>query len=323
MKTTRPVAMATEGMVASPHYLASLAGLKVLQEGGSAVDAAIAVNATLGIVYPHMTGMGGDSFWLIHDAEQNKMHALNGSGRSVSGATRERYHQLGLNTIPQRGPHAAITVPGTVDAWCMAHEKFGKVTMRQCLDQAIKYARDGYPVSAGQVHFTRLTAQVLGRYEASSQAFMPGGRVPETGEIMRFPGMADTMEAIASQGRAGFYEGAVRDEIIASLAAAGCEWKPEDISGHRSEWNEAISTTYRGYTCYQHPPNSQGFAHLMVLNILENFDVAALKENRAAYIHLLVEATKLAFRDRDRYLTDPDFSDIPLDRLLSKEYAAE
>src|SRR5690606_36034900 len=126
-----------------------------------------------------------------------------------------------------------------------------------------------------------------------------------------------------SQGRAGFYEGAVRDEIIASLAAAGCEWKPEDISGHRSEWNEAISTTYRGYTCYQHPPNSQGFAHLMVLNILENFDVAALKENRAAYIHLLVEATKLAFRDRDRYLTDPDFSDIPLDRLLSKEYAAE
>ena len=323
MKTTRPVAMATEGMVASPHYFASLAGLKVLQEGGSAVDAAIAVNATLGIVYPHMSGMGGDSFWLIYDADKKKMHALNGSGRAVSGATRERYRKLGLNAIPQRGPHAAITVPGTVDAWCMAHEKFGKVTMRQCLDQAIRYARDGYPVSAGQVHFTRTTAQILGRYEATRDAFMPNGRVPEMGEIMRFPGMANTMEAIADQGRAGFYEGAVRDEILASLAAAGGEWKPEDISGHHSTWGEPISTNYRGYTCYQHPPNSQGFAHLMVLNILENFDVAALKENRAAYIHLLVEATKLAFRDRDRYLTDPEFSEIPLERLLSKEYAAE
>ena len=323
MKTTRPVAMATGGMVASPHYFASLAGLRVLQEGGSAVDAAIAVNATLGIVYPHMSGMGGDSFWLIHDAKENKQHALNGSGRAVSGATRERYRSLGLNEIPRRGPHAAITVPATVDAWCKAHERFGRLPLRQCLDQAIAYARDGYPVSAGQVRFTRDTAQVLGRYEATKRAFMPDDRVPDIGQIMRFPGMAETMEAIGKHGRAGFYEGPVAEEILRAVTAAGGDWKASDLVDCQSTWSEPIATTYRGYTCYQHPPNSQGFAHLMILNILENFDVAALKNDRAAYIHLLVEATKLAFRDRDRYLTDPDFSDIPLERLLSKQYAAE
>ena len=323
MKTTRPLAMATGGMVASPHYFASLAGLRVLQEGGSAVDAAIAVNSTLGIVYPHMTGMGGDSFWLIYDAVENKMHALNGTGPAVSGATRQHYRDLGLSAIPQRGPHAALTVPGAVDAWCKAHERFGKLSLRQCLNAAITYAREGYPVSAGQAQFTRNTAKILGRYEDTRNAFIPQGRLPEVGDIMRFPGMAETMEAIARDGRAGFYEGAVRDEIVRSLTAVGGDWQASDLSNYHGTWSEPISTTYRGYTCYQHPPNSQGFAHLMILNILERFDVAALRTDRAAYIHLLVEATKLAFRDRDRYLTDPAFSDIPLDRLLSKEYAAE
>ena len=323
MKPSRPIAMANGGMVASPHYLASLAGLRVLQDGGTAVDAAIAVNAALGVVYPHMTGMGGDAFWLIYDAQGKQMHALNGTGRTVASATIDRYKRLGLDTIPQRGPHAAITIPGAVDAWCMAHERFGKLPLRTCLDQAIRYARDGYPVSAGQARFTRNTAQILGRYDATVQAFMPGGRVPELGDLLRFPGMADTMEAIAREGRAGFYEGAVRDEIVSSINAAGGEWQASDLTNYRGTWHDPISTTYRGRTCYQHPPNSQGFTHLMVLNILERFDVAALRLNHAAYIHLVVEATKLAFRDRDRYLTDPDFSDIPLDHLLSKDYAAE
>jgi gamma-glutamyltranspeptidase/glutathione hydrolase len=294
-----------------------------LQEGGHAVDAAIAVNATLGVVYPHMTWMGGDSLWLIHDAVANKTAALNGSGRAVASATRERYHQLGLSVIPQRGPQAAVTVPGTVDAWCTAHERFGRLPIRQCLDQAILYARDGYPVSTGQARFTANTAQILARHEATRAAFMPNNRAPEAGEIMRFPGLADTMEAIAENGRAGFYEGPVAEEIVASLAAAGGAWQAQDLKHNRCLWGEPVSTTYRGYTCYQHPPNSQGFAHLMTLNILEQFDVAALKTDQATYMHLVVEATKLAFRDRDRYLTDPAFSDIPLDWLLSKEYAAE
>lgn len=323
MKTTRPLAMATGGMVASPHYLASLAGLRILQDGGSAVDAAVAINSTLGIVYPHMTGMGGDAFWLIYDAKDKQVHALNGTGPAVSGATRDRYRKLGLTTIPRRGPHAALTVPGAVDAWCKAHERFGRLSLRQCLEPAIRYARDGYPVSAGQVEFTRTTAAVLERFEATRTAFMPNGRLPQLGDVMRFPGMAETMESIARDGRAGFYEGAVRDEIVRALTEAGADWQAADLSGYHSTWAKPISTTYRGYTCYQHPPNSQGFAHLMILNILERFDVAALRTDHAAYIHLLVEATKLAFRDRDRYLTDPAFGDIPLDQLLSKEYAAE
>jgi gamma-glutamyltranspeptidase/glutathione hydrolase len=317
------LALATGGMVASPHYLASLAGLRVLQDGGGAVDAAIAVNSTLGVVYPHMTGMGGDSFWLIHDAAHNKVHALNGTGRAVAGATRDYYRKLGLTEIPQRGPHAALTMPGAVDAWCMAHERFGKLPLRACLEPAIRYARHGYPVSAGQARFTRQTAQILGRHDATRDAFMPGGRLPQTSELMRFPRMADTLEAIARAGRAGFYEGAVRDEIIAALAAAGGNWQASDFADHHGDWSDPVSTTYRGYTCYQHPPNSQGFAHLMMLNILENFDVAALQADRAAYIHLVVEATKLAFLDRDRYLTDPAFRGIPLHHLLSKDYAAE
>ncbi len=312
-----------QGMVASPHYLASAAGLRILQDGGTAVDAAIAVNATLGVVYPHMTGMGGDSFWLIYDASEKKVHALNGSGRAVASATRERYKSLGLSAIPRRGPHAAATVPGTVDAWCMAHERFGKLPLQKSLEQAITYARNGYPVSAGQSKFTRDTAQVIASYQATLNAFMPNGRVPQAGEIMRFPDLAQTMEAVAREGRAGFYEGKVSEEIVASLAAAGGAWHTDDLRSHRGTWSDPVSTTYRGYTCYQNPPNSQGFAHLMILNILENFDVASLTTDHAAYMHLTVEATKLAFRDRDRYLTDPEFAKIPMERLLSKEYAAE
>lgn len=323
MKTTRPVTRATNGVVVSPHYLASLAGLRVLQDGGHAVDAAIAVNATLGVVYAHMTGIGGDSFWLIHDAAENELHALNGSGRAVASATRERYRRMGCSTIPLRGPHAAVTVPGTVDAWCVAHERFGRLSMRQCLNQAVAYARDGYPVSLGQARFTAATADVIARYEAARHAFMPKDRVPVVGELMRRPHLAETMEAIADGGRAGFYEGAVAEEIVASLSAAGAEWQMPDLKNDRATWSAPISTTYRGYTCYQHPPNSQGFVHLMMLNILEQFDVAALRTDQATYIHLVVEATKLAFKDSQRFLTDPDFSDIPLDRLLSKDYAIE
>ncbi|HET7327569.1 MAG TPA: gamma-glutamyltransferase [Nocardioidaceae bacterium] len=315
--------MGTSGMVSSPHYLATLAGLKVLQTGGSAVDAAIAVNSTLGVVYPHMTGMGGDAFWLIHDAETGGVHALNGSGRAVGQATRERYRSAGHTAIPQRGPLSAVTVPGAVDSWCTAHERFGKLTLADDLAQATAYARHGYPVSAGQSRFTAATADVLGQHDATARTFMPGGRVPVDGERMRFPGLADTMDLVAQKGRAGFYEGAVRDEIIRALADAGGYWEPGDLSGHESTWTDPVSTTYRGRTLYQHPPNSQGFVHLMVMNILENFDVSLLHSHSAEYVHLVVEATKLAFVDRDRYLTDPDHCDIPMQRLLSKEYAAE
>ncbi len=322
MHPGRSLTMAMNGMVASPHYLASQAGLTILQDGGSAVDAAIAVNAALGVVYPHMTGMGGDAFWLIYSAREGRLYALNGSGRAVSGATRDVYRGLGHGAIPQRGVLSAVTVPGAVDSWCMAHERFGKLPLSAALAPAIAYARDGYPVSAGQARFTAAGAAMLAGHSAA-QTFMPGGKPPAAGDIMRFPALAETMEIVGRQGRSGFYEGAVGAEIVRAVEAAGGLWADADLADHHGDWGEPISTTYRGNNCFQHPPNSQGFVHLMVLNILENFDVTALGSDSAAYAHLVVEATKLAFLDRDRYLSDPARCPIPLDDLLSKAYAAE
>lgn len=321
--TTRPTLRSVNGMVSSPHYLASIAGMDILKAGGTAVDAAIAINSTLGVVYPHMTGMGGDSFWLIYDQSQNKVNALNGTGRSIAAINRDYYTGSKCEAIPMRGPESAITVPGTVDAWCRAHSRFGKLTLAQILSPAIGYARDGYPVSAGQNRFTEQTAEVLKQNAATADIFMPNGKAPATGDILRLPALANTMEAIAKQGREGFYTGAVAEEIVRAMNAAGVPWQLSDLSEHAGIWGEPISTEYRGYTCYQHPPNSQGFAHLMILNILEQFDIQPLGDESEEYLHLVVEATKLAFRDRDRYLTCPEACDVPLDKLLSKEYAKE
>lgn len=323
MALTRPVTMARNGMVSSPHYLATLAGLRILQEGGSAVDAAIAVNATLGVVYPHMTGMGGDAFWLIYDAAKKERHALNGSGRALGAANIDFYRQLGHSVIPARGPLAAVTVPGAVDSWCMAHDRFAKLPLADDLAQAIAYARHGYPVSSGQMRFTEQTFDILACQPDTPRSFLPNGRAPRPGQMLALPHLADTMESVARHGRAGFYEGPVAAEIVRALCAAGGCWDKSDLAGHHGDWGTPISTTYRDYTCYQHPPNSQGFVHLMVMNILENFNISSFRPDSAAYIHLIVEATKLAFIDRDRYLSDPDRCPVPLSDLLSKEYAAE
>lgn len=323
MSHTRPVTLSRNGMVSSPHYLASVAGMGALQDGGSAVDAGIAVNATLGVVYPHMSGVGGDAFWLIYDASSRKLHALNGSGRAGSQVSREFFQSRGYSTIPSRGPLAAITVPGAVDSWCAAHERFGRRPLAELLKPAIAHAREGFPVCGSQARYGLAVADVLAAYDRTRKAFLPGDNAPVLGDMLRLPHLAETMEAVAERGRDGFYTGPVAEEIARSLQAAGGLLTVEDFASHHSDWTAPVSTTYRGLTCWQPPPNSQGFAHLMILNILEGFDLASIGENTAAYVHLTVEATKLAFAERDRYLTDPEFSDIPLDRLLSKEYAAE
>lgn len=323
VQTTRALMQARQGAVASPHYLATAAGLRVLQEGGSAVDAAIAVNSTLGVVYPHMTGMGGDAFWLIYDRADQKVHALNGTGRSARNATRELYRKGGHTRIPERGAMAAVTIPGTVDSWCMAHERFGKLPLGASLRSAIDYARDGYPVSAGQARFSRDRIDVLSQSELTRKTFLPGDAAPEIGSLMRFPRLAETMETVAEQGRSGFYEGAVAEEIVRSLGAEGGYWEIEDLQDHSGTWGDPITTSYRGFEAYQHPPNSQGFVHLMLLNVLEQFDLGKISDTSADYAHLIVEASKLIFADRDRYLTDPAHCDIPMEQLLSKEYAKE
>lgn len=319
----RPPTLARQGMVASPHYLASAAGLRTLHDGGTAVDAAIAINATLGVVYPHMTGIGGDAFWLIYDARSSRLHALNGSGRAAAVATRDWFRSRGHTAIPTRGPLAAVTVPGAVDSWCRAHDSFGRLPLRDVLAPAIGYAHDGFPVCAGLARCSSEVAQVLDGYAHTRARFLPAGRPLRTGETLRLPDLASTMEAVADKGRDGFYDGLVADTLVTALREDGGLLDLADLAAHRSDWVEPISTTYRGHSCYQHPPNSQGFSHLMILNILEGFDLRRIGENSADYLHVVAEATKAAFSDRDRFLTDPAFSDVPLDRLLSKEYAAE
>ena len=320
---TRSLMQAKRGAVASPHYLASAAGLRVLQQGGNAVDSIIAMNSTLGVVYPHMTGMGGDAFWLVFDKASGKVHALNGSGRAVGNATRDRYTSEGHSTIPQRGVLAALTVPGVVDSWCMAHERFGRLPLGEVLAPAIEYAREGFPVSASQARFSAERLEILSQLAVTRKVFLPDDKAPQTGQLMRMPKLADTMEAIVAHGRKGFYEGAVAEEIIRSVQAEGGFWELRDLADHRGNWVEPIHTDYRGYTAYQHPPNCQGLVHLMMLNVLEHFDLSKYSDTGADYAHLLVEISKQIFQDRDRYLTDPEHAHIPLDQLLSKKYAAE
>lgn len=320
---TRALMQARSGAVSSPHYLASVAGLGVLQKGGNAVDAAIAINSTLGVVYPHMTGIGGDAFWLIYDSAGNKVHALNGTGRSAKDACRDFYGKAGHKRIPERGPLAAVTVPGAVDSWCKAHERFGRLGLDEILKPAITYARDGFPVSAGQAQFSMDRFDILSQTASTRNAYLPGGKPPEAGSVMRLPQLGETLQSIAAKGRAGFYEGPVADEIVRALGAEGSYWQKSDLHEHHGIWSDPITTTYRGLTACQHPPNSQGFVHLMLLNVLEQFDLSKIPDTSPDYTHLIVEACKHIFEDRDRYLTDPAHCDIPLDQLLSKEYAKE
>lgn len=319
--TTRPVALGRRGMVSSPHYMASLAGVRTLEQGGSAADAAITVNAVLGVVYPHMTGIGGDAFWLLYDASSRSVCALNGSGRAGGEATRSFFREQGYQAIPTLGPLAVVTVPGAVDSWCAASERFGRLPLHDLLAPAIAYAREGVPTAAGLARFTEEHASTLQEFATTKSAFLPHGRVPRHGDVVTSEHLANTLEAIAARGRDGFYSGPIAAEMIASLQQAGGLLTVADLEAHRSDWTEPVSTTYRGLSCYQHPPNSQGVIHLMILNILEGFDLKAMGEGSPEYLHVVVEATKLAYAERDRHLTDPAFVDIPLDQLASKEYA--
>lgn len=322
-RTTRPVALGRHGMVSSPHYMATLAGVRVLEQGGTAADAAIAVNAVLGVVYPHMTGIGGDAFWLTYDAASQKVCALNGSGRAGSAVTRELFRDRGYEEIPAVGPLAAVTVPGAVDSWCAVHERYGQLPFEELLAPAIGHARQGFPTVEGLAQFAGEHASTLQEYAASSRAFLPDASPPRYGDILVSEQLAVTLESIAKGGREGFYSGPVAGEIVTSLREAGGLLTVADFEGHRSDWCEPLSTTYRGLTCYQHPPNSQGLVHLLILNILEGFDLSAMGDGSPEYLHLVVEATKLAYAERERHLTDPAFADIPTERLVSKEYASE
>jgi gamma-glutamyltranspeptidase/glutathione hydrolase len=316
--------LARRAAVATPHERASVAGLEMLARGGTAVDAMVAANAALGVVYPHMTGVGGDAFWLIHDAATGRQHVLNASGRAAAAATLDAYAAGGAREIAPRGPRAALTVPGAVDGWVQAHARFGRVPFAACLAPAIGLARDGFPVAESPARYAADHRDLLAATPATAAAYLGrGGAPPRRGDVVRLPRLADTLEAIARTGRGAFYEGEIAAAIGAYLARHGGVLTADDLAAHRSDWVEPARVGYRGRTAVAPPPNSQGFAGLQILGMLEHVDVAALAGDPAGYVDVVVRATALAFEDRDRHLCDPGFGDIPLDRLLDPAYLAE
>jgi gamma-glutamyltranspeptidase/glutathione hydrolase len=318
--------------VVAPHHLASTAGIGVLTAGGSAVDAAIATNAALAVVMPSGCGIGGDAFWLIWDAAAGRQLALNGSGRAAASADPAALRADGLATIPLRGP-LSITVPGAVRSWADAHDRFGRLSRSEILGPAIDLAHRGFPAWSGFIGAVESTldavAGQVGPGSGFERVYRPHGRPWRVGEIVRLPALAATLEHLADAGFDDFYDGEVGERQARGLAAAGSRIDRADLADHRSTWAEPIATDYRGVRVTTHPPNSSGLVALQILNLLERFDpppAAAFGADGPAdarWIHAGIEASKLAMADRDAHLTDPEFHDVPVERLLSKEYAAE
>jgi gamma-glutamyltranspeptidase/glutathione hydrolase len=321
---TRSEVIATHGMAATSHPLVSQVALDVLKRGGSAVDAAIAANATMGLMEPTGNGVGGDLFAIVWDVKSQKLYGLNGSGRSPQSLTlaklRAELRKLDATKIPPRGP-LPVSVPGTVDGWFELHGKFGKLPMKELLQPAIRYAREGFPVTEVIAEGWAANARLLKQYPNFADTYMPGGRAPRKGEVFRNPLLADTLARIAEGGRDAFYQGDIAQRIEKYMRANGGYLTAADLAAHHSEWVEPVSTNYRGYDVWELPPNTQGVAALEMLNILEHYDLKSMGFGSPEYLHLFVEAKKLAFEDRARFYADPAFAKIPLQALLSKSYA--
>jgi gamma-glutamyltranspeptidase len=321
--TGRPVTMAAHGMVAAPHYLASVAGLTMLERGGTAVDAIIATNAVLGVVYPHMSGLGGDLFAQVWDPTSGNVSALNGSGRSGERVTVDVYKEKGWDEIQPRGPLAANTVPGVVSAWGELHRRHGKLEWADLLQPAFIYARDGYPLSHKFRDFIAGYADTLREFDTTAAVYLPKGQAPRAGTLLRQPDLAESYRLIAEQGPDVFYRGELGAKIVRNLQRAGGLLTEDDFTSHQSDWVEPLRTRYGDYEVTQLPPNTQGIATLMILNLLQEIGLADIPEGTPDYYHLMTEAVKLAFSDRDRWVTDPDTLEIPYERLLDKDYARE
>lgn len=320
---TRSVVYGTKGMVAAAHPLAVQVGVEVLRRGGTAVDAAIAVNAALGFLEPVACGIGGDLFALVWDEKTKRLYGLAAAGRSPRSLSLERAAELARGkTIPLFSP-LAWTVPGCVHGWFELHKKFGRLPMRDLLAPAIRLAREGAPVPEIIALAWKRGAEQHRDRPGFAKVFLPDGRPPREGEIFRNPALARAYEAIAAGGCDVFYRGPIARAIVELSKKAGGFLGLEDLASHRSEWVEPLSTTYRGVTVWELPPPTQGLTVLEMLNMLESFDLRAMGRESADFWHTLVEVKKLAFEDRARWLGDPHFSHPPIERLLSKEYARQ
>jgi gamma-glutamyltranspeptidase / glutathione hydrolase len=319
---TRSEVIARNGMAATSQPLATQVALDILKKGGNAIDAAIAANAVLGVVEPTGSGVGGDLFALIWSADKRKLYGLNASGRSPRSIKLEYFKENNIEKIPSYGP-LPVSVPGCVDGWFEMHDMFGKLPMKDILQPAIGYARDGFPVSEVIAFYLQKGTDLLKGYPNIKEVYMPGGKSPSKGEIFRNPYLASTLEKISKGGRNEFYRGTIARAIDAFMKQNGGFLTYDDLSRHHSEWVEPVSSSYRGYEVWELPPNGQGIAALQILNILEGYDISSMGFGSAEYMHLFTEAKKLAFEDRAMYYTDPKFSAIPVSQLISKKYAAE
>ena len=320
---TRSEVIASNGMAATSQPLATQVALDILKSGGSAVDAAIAANATLGLMEPTGNGMGGDLFAIVWSQKEQKLYGLNASGRSPKSLTLEKLkEELGDRTkIPALGP-LPVSVPGCVDGWFELHSKFGKLTMADNLAPAIRYAKNGFPVSELIAYYWNRSS-FLRKYPGFEATFLRDGKAPGKGEMFRNPMLASTLEKLATSGRDEFYKGDIAKTIDAFMKKNGGYLAYEDLASHKSEWVEPVSTNYRGYDVWELPPNGQGIAALQMLNILEGFDFSEIGYGSTEHIHYFVEAKKLAFEDRARLYADMDFYKSPVKQLISKEYAAQ
>jgi len=324
ISTGRPPTIAPKGMVASPHSLASAAGVDILRAGGSAVDAAIAASAVLSVVYPHMTGVGGDAFWLIYDARAHRMRYLSGGGFAARTASIGWFRSRGMNEVPLRGfIPATLTVPGAVASWCAAHGEYGRNPLSRDLAAAIAYAREGFPVTGRVARWIEMCAAENALNAHALALFTPKGVAPHPGEKLVNHGLALVLERIAAAGHEGFYDGETACSLASFSRAGGGFFDVEDFRAQRSSWGEPLRGSYRGVEICETPPPTQGFAVLEMLNLIEPYQIGSMDPLGPELAHLLIQAKQIAYHDRDQLLADPEFGPLPVERLISKPYAAE
>ena len=319
---SRSEVLASNGMAATSHPLATQTAISVLKNGGNAIDAAIAANAVLGLVEPTGCGIGGDLFAIVWSADDKRLYGLNSSGPAPIKISIKEITNKGLDAIPPYGP-LPVTVPGAVAGWVELHKKFGLMDFNLLFKNAIDYAEKGFPVTEVVAYYLKLSSENFINYPNFKKTWMPDGKIPSKGEIFKNPNLANTYKKIASSYGEDFYKGTIANEIVNFINNQGGYFSLEDLSDFKPEWIDPVSTNYRGYDVWELPPNGQGIAALQMLNILENYNIKDLGFGSAEYIHLFTEAKKIAYEDRALYYADPNFSDIPLKTLISKEYAKE
>jgi gamma-glutamyltranspeptidase / glutathione hydrolase len=316
----RSMIVSNGGIVATPQFLASQAGARILEAGGNAVDAAIAANAVVGVTMPYVNGMGGDLFAIIYEAKTGKVYGLNASGWTPKGLTIDYLKTHNIDKIDQHSVHT-ITVPGCVAGWDALRTRFGTMPFEKLLAPAIYYAENGFPLPERGARYW--IGKAFLNQPGYKETYMPGGVAPALGDVFKNPALASSLRTVATKGREGYYNGTLTETMVSFLRSQGGTHTVEDFATYQPEWVDPISTTYRGWTVYELPPNGQGIAALVMLNIMENFPLADYGQNSAAALHVMIEAKKLAYADMVHYVGDPKFGPVPVNEMLSKDLAAQ